>query len=121
MTQSLTIAAIFTVLYLSSGWLINHWAQQRYRNAVYSGDNLSFSTRRWRATLTDEGICFAADAVVAVYRWAFIREAFRGSRYVYFIVTPLQRMHIPVRAFSYEEHIQKFVTTAQSYVNNRAA
>lgn len=55
------------------------------------------------------------------YRWPFIREVVRGSRYVYFVLTPLERMHIPIRAFRDDEHIQQFFSTAQSYVKTRAA
>jgi hypothetical protein len=120
-TQSIAIAAVFTILFIASGWLIQARIQRIYRRNVYSDQNLAFGTRRWTASLTDEGIRIASDAAEVLYRWPFIRQVFRGSRYVRFELTPLQRVHIPIRAFRDEEHIQQFIKTAESYVKNPAA
>jgi hypothetical protein len=115
-TQSFSAAMIFTVLFISSGWLLRRW---QYKHVLCSEDNLSFSLRSWRATLTDEGVSISSEAAVALYRWPFVREVFRRSHYVGFVITPLRRVHIPVRAFSGEEHIQNFITTAQSHLKSR--
>ena len=115
-TESLGAGVLFTLLYILCGWVFQCWIQRNYRRALCSNENLSFSARPWRATLTEEGVTFASDAAVALYRWPFIREVFRGSRFIHFVVTPLQHVHIPIRAFDNDEHIQKFVCTAQSYV-----
>jgi hypothetical protein len=120
-TQSVTVAAVFTILFISSGWLVQSRVQRLYRRNVYSDENLSFNTRRWSATLVDEGIRITSDAAEVLYRWSYIRQVFRGSRYVHFELTPLLRVHIPIRAFRNEEHIQEFITTAQSYVKHPAA
>jgi len=56
-----------------------------------------------------------------LYRWPFVREVIRGSRYVCFVLTPLERMHIPVRAFRDDGHIHQFIRAAQSYVKTDAA
>ena len=118
-TQSLAVAAAFAILYLSSGWLVRHWIERRYRCAAFSDDSVSIQTLPRRVTLSDDGVTFSSDAGVLLYRWRFIREVVRGSRYVYFVLTPLERMHIPIRAFRDVEHIQQFVSTAQSYVKTR--
>ena len=119
-TQSLAIAAVFAVLYLSSGWLARHWIERRYRSAAFSDDSLSIQLLPRRVALSDEGVTFSSDAGVLLYRWRFIREVVRGSRYIYFVLTPLERMHIPLRAFRDDEHVQQFVSTAQSYVKTSA-
>jgi hypothetical protein len=119
-TQSLIIAAVFMVLFIGSGWFLQDRIQRAYRRSAYSEENLSFSMRRWSATLTDEGIRISSDAAEVLYRWSFVRRVFRGSRYVHFELTPLQKVHIPIRAFRDEEHIQKFITTAKSYVKSPA-
>src|SRR5690242_7465528 len=40
-TQSLTVAMVFAVLFLSSGWLVGHWVEQSYRDSAYSDENLA--------------------------------------------------------------------------------
>ena len=120
-TKSLIIGAVFTVLFIGSGWFFQDRIQRVYRRNAYSEENLSFSMRRWTATLTDEGIRISSDAAEVLYRWPFVRQVFRSSRYVCFELTPLQKVHIPIRAFRDEEHIQKFISTAQSHVKSPAA
>ena len=39
----------------------------------------------------------------------------------HFVLTPLERMHIPVRAFRDDGHIHQFISAAQSYVKTDAA
>lgn len=119
-TQSLATAAIFTLLFIASGWFVQGRIQRAYRRTVYSEQNLSFSMRRWSATLADEGIRISSDAAEVLYRWSFIRQVFRGSRFVHIELTPLQKVHIPIRAFRDEEQIQKFISEAQSHVKSPA-
>lgn len=119
-TQSLIIGAVFTALFMASGWFFQDRIQRAYKRSAYSEENLSFSMRRWSATLTDEGIRISSDAAEVLYRWSFVRRVFRDSRYVHFELTPLQKVHIPIRAFRDEEHLQKFISTAQSYVKSPA-
>jgi len=120
-TESIVIAGVFTILFIASGWLIQGRIQRLHRRNVYSDENLSFISRRWSATLTDQGIRITSDAAEVLYRWPFIRRVFRGSRFVRFELTPLQRVHIPIRAFRDEQHIREFMSTAQSYVKGPAA
>ena len=119
-TQSCAIAAVFTVLFMSSGWFVNEWALRSQRRNVYSQENLSFRTRRLHAVLTDEGLRVSSDAAESLYRWSSFRQVFRGSRYVHFELTPLDRVHIPIRAFRDEGHIVEFISKAQSYVKHPA-
>ena len=120
-TQSLAVAAVFALLYLSSGWLIRHWVQQRYRRAAYSDDNISIQTLPRRVALSDDGVTFTTDVGVLLYRWPFIRQVFCGSRYVIFELTPTERMHIPIRAFRDKDHVQQFISAAISHVTTRTA
>jgi len=115
-TESFVPAMIFTVLFVGSGWAMQERIQRAYRRNAYSDDNLSFSLQRWSATLAGDGLRVSSEAAEVLYRWPFIRQVFRGSCYVHFELTPLQRVHIPLRAFRDEEHIQKFVSTAQSFL-----
>src|SRR5271170_6921792 len=108
-TQSFVIAVLFKGLFIGSGWFFQNRIQRAYRRIAYSEDNLSFSTRRWSATLTDEGVRISSDAAELLYRWSFVRQVFRCPRYVHFELAPLQKVHIPIRAFRDEQHIQKFV------------
>jgi hypothetical protein len=114
--QSFPVAAAFTTLFLLSGWFITDRIQRSYWQNAYSDENLSFSTRRWTAKLSDEGLRISSDAAEVLYRWTFVRQVSRNSRYVLFEFTPLMQVHIPIRAFSDEQHIQQFIIMAQSYV-----
>jgi hypothetical protein len=118
--QSFTVAATFTVLFIASGWFVQVRIRRAYNRRFYSAENLSFNTRRWTATLSDDGFRISSDAAEVLYRWSFVKRVFRGSRYVRFELTPIQRVHIPIRAFRDEEHIQKFIGTAQSYIKGPA-
>lgn len=115
-TQSFTTAAVFTILFIASGWIVQERIQRVYRRTAYSPENLSFSMRQWTATLTDEGIRISSEAADALYRWPFIQRVFRGSHYVHFELTPLHKIRIPIRAFRDDKHMQEFISTAQSYV-----
>lgn len=119
--QSFTIAAGFTILFIATGWFIQGRFRQAYRRNVYSNENLSFSARRWTCTLDADGVRFSSDAAEVLYRWGYIRQVFRGTRYVYFELTPLQRAHVPLRAFRDEQHIQEFLSKAQSCVKPRTS
>ena len=112
---------MFTVIYMASGWFVQHRVSRFYQRIAYSQENLSFRMQRWRATLEDEGVRFSSAAADALYRWSFVREVVRDSRYIRVVLTPARRVHIPVRAFSSEEDIQKFVSAAQSFVKRHAA
>jgi hypothetical protein len=114
-SESLTLAMLFTVLYMLSGWVFQSWIQRRYREAVYSNDNIALATRPWRVCLSEEGLTLSCDALVTLYHWPFVQDVFRGSRYIYFVLTPLYRIHIPLRAFTDDEHAKQFLTKAQSY------
>jgi hypothetical protein len=116
--QSFPIAMGFTVLYMLSGWFVQQRLAVFYKRTIYSEENLSFSTRPWQATLNKEGLSFSSGAADVLYRWPCIREVIRDSRYIYFVLTPIIRVRIPVRAFSAEEDVQKFVSLAQSYLKN---
>jgi hypothetical protein len=114
--QSFTVAVGFTVLFIASGWTVQDRLRRAYRRNVYSNENLSFNTRQWTCLLGEEGVRFSSDAAEVLYRWSFIRQVFRGSRYVYFELTPLERIHVPLRVFRDEHHIQEFLSKAQSCV-----
>lgn len=114
--QSFTVAASFTILFIASGWFVQERVRRAYRRNIYSNENLSFSTRRWTCALNSEGVRFSSDAAEVLYRWASIQQVFRGSRYVCFELTPLERIHVPLRAFRDEQHIQEFLSKAQSCV-----
>jgi hypothetical protein len=120
-TDSLLLAAVFAVVYLSTSWLIRHWIERLYHRNAYSEDNLAIQTLPRRVTLSDDGVRFSCEASEFFYRWRFVREIVGGARYVYFIITPLEMMHVPIRAFQDDDHIQKFLQTAQSYVKIQAA
>jgi hypothetical protein len=115
--ESFTVAAIFTVLFMASGWSIQHHAQQLYRRSVSADTNMA-CMRQWRAALTVDGISISSESVDTLYRWPFVREVLLDTRYIYFVITPLQKIHIPVRAFDDKEHLQKFVVCARSYVKH---
>jgi hypothetical protein len=118
--QSFAVAAAFTVLFIASGWFIQDRIQRSHLDNFYSNENLILSARRWNITLADDGIRVASDAVEVFYRWAFIKRVFRGTRYIHFELTPIQQVHIPIRAFSDEEHILRFIEKAQSYLTRPA-
>jgi hypothetical protein len=119
-TESFPAAIIFTALYVSSGSLVRIWYEKSYKRAVYSADNLCLRLCRWQVALTDEGVSFVSEAAVVLYRWQFVRQVFRGPRYVQFEITPIERMHIPVKAFRDEEHMQKFIDAANAHVKGAA-
>jgi hypothetical protein len=112
---------VFSILYVSSGWLVQRWVSRRYQRAVFSDDNLSIQTLPHRVALSADGVTFSCDAGIWVYRWPFIRQVVRGSRYVCFVLTPLDRMHIPLRAFQDDKHVQQFISTAEAYVHGQTA
>lgn len=120
-TQSFPTAAVFTVLFIGSGWFVQDRIQRAWKRTVYSEENLSLSMHRMTATITDEGIHISSVATDNLYRWPYIRQVFRGSRYVHFELTPLQKIHIPIRAFRDDKHLQEFISRAQSYVKKPAA
>jgi hypothetical protein len=76
-SESLTVGMSFTVLYMLSGWGFQSWIQKGYRQAIYSNDNIAFTARPWRATLSEEGVTFSSDAAVALYRWPFMQDVVR--------------------------------------------
>jgi hypothetical protein len=110
--QSFAVAAVFTFLFIASGWFI----RARMQPSVYSEENLKYGTGRWRATLAVEGVRFSSDGADVLYRWSFVKRVFRTARYVQFELTPIHQVHIPIRAFRDEEQIQEFICTAQSYL-----
>ena len=114
-TESLLLATSFTALYMLSGWGFQSLIRQRFWRAIFSNENIAFGAGPWQATLAEEGATFSCEAAVTLYRWPAIREVFRGSNYIYFVLTPLYRVHIPVRAFSDEEHLKTFLSAAQAY------
>jgi hypothetical protein len=120
-TQSLAIATVFAVLYLSSAWLVRLWAHKRYYHAAYSPDNISIQTLPRRVTLSGDGVNFSSDVGVLLYRWPFIRRVLRGTSYIIFELTPLERLHIPIRAFRDDNHIQEFLKEAKLHVKSSAA
>lgn len=120
-TQSFTTAAVFMALFVSSGWFVQNRIRRAHTRNTYSDENLSFYTRtKWTATLTDEGLRISSEGVDALYRWAFIQKVFKSSRYVCFQIAPIQTMHIPIRSFRDDKHLQGFIDTAQSCVKNPA-
>ena len=118
--QSFLIAAVFTFLFLGSGWFIQDRIRRAHILNYYSNENLILSVSRRSVTLADDGVRITSDAVEVFYRWAFIKRVFRASRYIHFELTPIQNVHSPIRAFRDEEQILKFMDTAQSYVKRPA-
>jgi hypothetical protein len=119
--HSLGLAAVFAFLYLSTGWLVRHWVERLYDRNTYTTENLRVQTLPRRVTLAEDGIRFSCEAGEVFYRWSFIREVVRGARYVRFVITPLEVMHVPIRAFGSDEHLRHFLSSAQSYVKTEAA
>ena len=120
MVQSFAIAAVFTALFVGSGWFIQARIQSSYDRNVYSEENLFFSIRRWSATLADDGLRVSSDAADVLYRWPLIKRVFREKRCVIFEITPIKQFFIPIRAFKNEEHILAFMDKAQSYIKRPA-
>lgn len=118
--ESFTIAAVFTVLFLVSGWFVSARIQKSNLRTFYSEENVSFSLRRWSATLADDGLRISSDVAQVLYRWSFIKRVFRAPRYVHFELTPIHHVHIPIRAFRDEEQIQKFISAAMALANRSA-
>jgi len=118
--ESFPTAAVFMVLFIASGWFVQHYIQRAYTRTVYSEQNFPLSMRQWSATFTNEGIRFSSDATTHLYRWPFIRQVFRGARFVHIEVTPVQKVHIPIQAFRDEQHIEQFIQEAQSHVKSPA-
>jgi hypothetical protein len=113
---SFSIAAIFTVLLVGSGWLVQYRIEKAYRHSVRE---FIFDRSRWHVTLSDEGICFSTDITDHFYSWYCIRQVVRGTKYIHFEITPLNRLYIPVRAFSNESHILGFITAAESHLRKQ--
>ena len=113
--DSFLLGMSFTLAYMLAGFAFQSLIQKRNRESIFSNENLSFGVGRWEASLSKEGVTFSSEAAVALYRWPAIREVFRGSNYLYFVLTPLYRPHIPLRAFADEEHLKAFLKTAQAY------
>jgi hypothetical protein len=107
---------LFTVLYMSAGWLFQYLVQRRYQEAVFCNENVTLTARPWRATLAEEGATFSCDASVSLYRWPFIQDVFRTPAYICFVLTPLYRLHIPLRAFRDEAHLTQFLAEAKSHI-----
>jgi hypothetical protein len=120
-TQSFPIAVIFTGLFLGASWLTAQWSMKRNRRFLYSPENLSNVGLPIKATLSDEGITFTSAPRECIYRWPFIRKVTRGADYIYLVVTPLEKVHIPIRAFHDRAHLEQFVSMASTYVANRAS
>ena len=118
--QSFVVAAVFTVLFMASGWFISARIQQSYIRTLYSDENLLFYTRRWTATLADDGFHISSEAMEVHYRWPSIKRVFREKNYIHFELTPIQHLHIPIRAFRDEDQMQKFIEKAQSYLKRPA-
>jgi hypothetical protein len=120
-TDSFVIGTGFTVLFVASGWGFQHLFEKNYYRSAYSEENLSFAARRWKATLAEDGMHISSDAAEIMYRWPYVRNVYRDAGYVCFVLSPIQRTHIPVRAFADEEHLQEFISKAQSYINLKPA
>jgi hypothetical protein len=120
-TESLIVAGAFTVLYMVAGWIVYLVNQSVSTRRIYSEDNLRIYVGRWRVTLTNEGLSFVSDASSALYRWPFVREVLRDSRYIHFVLSPLLHAHVPVRAFKDEAEIQAFLKTAKEKSDKRTA
>ena len=75
---------------------------------LYSDENLSFSTRLWTVKLSDEGLRISSDAAeVCFIAGLSSGKCLENSRYLLFEITPLRQVHVPIRAFRDEEHIQQ--------------
>ena len=118
--QSFPVAAVFAALYSSTNLLVQHWINRGYYNVVYSADNASIQTLPRRVALSDEGVTFSSDAGRLTYWWSFVRDVTPGPHYICFVLTPVERMYIPTRAFRDEEHLQQFVNLAQSCLKPKA-
>lgn len=51
-TESLAVAAVFAVLFLSSSWLVSYWTERCYRCVAFAQDSLSIQTLPRRVTLS---------------------------------------------------------------------
>ncbi len=116
--DSFAIAAVFTVLFVLAHWFIQTWIKRLYYRMAYSDENLARITGRWTATVMPEGFHVSSDACEALYRWPHVRRVFRSSHYVMIECSPIQRTHIPIRAFSDEAQIQAFIQAMQSYIQS---
>jgi hypothetical protein len=113
--DSFPIAIAFTVVYAVLTSLANVYARRRYMDACYTPEYLVAQLLPRRLTLAEDGVTVSSDSGLVVYRWQYVREIVRGSRYVHFMISPIDRFHVPVRAFAGEEEIERFLATARDY------
>jgi hypothetical protein len=105
-------------LFMGSGWLIGRWSEQIYWRNAYSDENVLVQTMLRRVTLTEEGPKFFCDASEQLYRWAFVKDVVRSKDYVRFVITPLETMHVPVRAFKDDQQAEEFVSAAKAHLES---
>ncbi len=120
-TQSLGVAIVFTALYLSAGWAVQAQVRKSQVRAQSSEEYARLHAGPWRAELTQEGIIFSSEAKVGLFRWPFVQKVFRSANYVHVAFSPMESIHIPVRAFQSDEEAQKFIAVAQSYLKTPAS
>jgi hypothetical protein len=120
MADSLPVAAIFTALYLGAGWMIQRWSHSLSNQIAYNDDFLKLWAGRFQATVTEEGLNDSSDASNTLIRWSFVAEVFHDSKYVRFVLTRFRHIHIPVRAFSGDQHLEKFIVAANSGIKKCA-
>jgi hypothetical protein len=112
---SFPIAAGFTVLFavVSSG--TQTYLSRRYYADAYAENNCPIAKLPSRLTVSEDELVITTEAYTLSYRWRFIREVFQLGNYVYFVLSPLERVHLPVRAFADEEQLRRFIAVTQSY------
>jgi hypothetical protein len=112
--ESLLMALIFGALFICSGWLVTHLAQQEYLKDAWSEENIAVQVLPRQVTLSEKGFRVSCEASEVFYLWRFVREVHRSGSYVRFLMTPLETVHVPVRDFRSDEELADFLKLAQS-------
>jgi len=118
--DSLPVAAIFTVLYLGAGWVIERRIRSLSNRIAYNDDFSKLWAGRFQATVADEGLNVSSDASNTLIRWPFVAEVFHDSKCVHFVLTRFRHAHIPVRAFGGDQHLERFIVAANSHIKKCA-
>jgi hypothetical protein len=118
---SLVPAVLLVLLFAIGSMALGHVQAAKTRKAIYSAENTRISTLPMRATLSPLGLQLENDACEVLYRWTFISSVEKTARYVRFVITPTERQHIPITAFTNQTQVDEFVGLANSYKCNSSS
>ncbi len=100
---------------------INRWSRRLALEAYYSPANIRLQTLPQKLTLTPECITVRNEAAELAYHWPYITRLTKGPQYITLFLTPIQKLHIPLRAFQNNEQIAKFVSELRLYAPHAAS